>query len=83
VMIGLDPGAFVRREDFEAQAEAFCAELAGTAPARGFDEVLIPGEIERRTRERRVREGVPMPAATWSELCALAESLGAQMPVAT
>jgi LDH2 family malate/lactate/ureidoglycolate dehydrogenase len=71
VLIALDVAAFVPREDFEAQAAEFCAELARTAPATGFEEVLVPGEIELRTRERRVREGVPVPAATWSELQAL------------
>ncbi len=71
VLLALDVGAFMPREDFEGQAEAFCAELAGTAPAAGFDEVLVPGEIERRRRARRAREGVPIPAATWSELEAL------------
>jgi LDH2 family malate/lactate/ureidoglycolate dehydrogenase len=71
VLIALDVGAFGPRESFEDQAEAFCAALAGTAPARGFDEVLVPGEIERRTRAQRARDGVPIPATTWSELEAL------------
>jgi uncharacterized oxidoreductase len=71
VLVALDVEAFVPRDEFEAQADAFCAELAGTAPARGFDEVLVPGEIERRTRARRAHEGIPIPAATWSELEAL------------
>jgi LDH2 family malate/lactate/ureidoglycolate dehydrogenase len=71
VLIALDVAAFVPREEYEAQAEAFCAALAGTAPADGFEEVLVPGEAEVRTRARRAREGVPLPAATWSELQAL------------
>ncbi len=71
VLLALDPSAFMDYEDFEDQAEAFCAALAGTTPAAGFDAVLVPGEIERRTRAHRAREGVPIPAATWSELEAL------------
>lgn len=70
VLIALDPRAFAE-DDFEEQAVAFAAALAGTKPARGFDAVLVPGEIERRTRARRAQEGVPIPAATWSELQAL------------
>jgi len=69
VLIALDPGAFT--EDFEDEAEAFSAALTGTRPARGFDAVLVPGEIERRTRAQRALDGVPLPAATWSELQAL------------
>jgi uncharacterized oxidoreductase len=71
VLLALDVGAFIAREEFDEEAEAFCAVLAGTRPARGFDAVLVPGEIERRTRARRAREGIPIPAATWSELEAL------------
>jgi LDH2 family malate/lactate/ureidoglycolate dehydrogenase len=71
ILVALDVSAFGPREDFEDQAEGFCAALTGTAPARGFDEVLVPGEIERRTRARRAREGVPVPPATWAELEAL------------
>lgn len=68
VLIALDIDAFTTRQAFEDQAEAFCAALAGTKPAAGFDAVLVPGEIERRTRAQRMREGVPLPAETWSEL---------------
>ena len=71
MLIALDPAAFMTGEDFEDEAEAFCAALAGTEPARGFDAVLVPGEIERRTRAQRAHDGVPLPAATWSELEAL------------
>ena len=56
---------------FGDEAQQFTAALAATRPARGFDAVLVPGEIERRTRARRAQEGVPLPAATWSELAAL------------
>jgi uncharacterized oxidoreductase len=69
VLIALDPAAFT--DDFDDEAQEFTAALAATRPARGFDAVLVPGEIERRTRARRAQEGVPLPAATWSELEAL------------
>jgi LDH2 family malate/lactate/ureidoglycolate dehydrogenase len=69
VLIALDPAAFT--DDFHDEAQQFAAALAATRPARGFDAVLVPGEIERRTRARRAQEGVPLPAATWSELEAL------------
>jgi uncharacterized oxidoreductase len=69
VLIALDPTAFTN--DFDDEATAFHSALTGTKPARGFDAVLVPGEIERRTRARRAREGIPIPAATWSELEAL------------
>jgi hydroxycarboxylate dehydrogenase B len=68
VLMALDPGAFVPRAHFADEAEAFCQALTATRPAQGFDAVLVPGEPERRTRARRVHEGIPVPATTWSEL---------------
>ena len=43
--------------------------------AEGVEEILIPGEIEDREAERRLRDGIPLEAATWQELTALAKEL--------
>jgi uncharacterized oxidoreductase len=59
VLIALDPTAFT--DGFEGESEALCDALAG-------DGVLVPGEIEQRTRAQRARDGIPLPADTWSEL---------------
>ncbi len=59
VLIALDPTAFT--DDFERESEALCQALAS-------DGVLVPGEIEQRTRAQRARDGIPLPADTWSEL---------------
>ena len=45
-------------------------------PAAGFQEVLVPGEPERRERERREAEGVPVPEATWEAIQKTAADLG-------
>lgn len=75
VFIAVDIGCFMEVADFRAQAEAFCAELAGTEPAEGHREVLVPGELEARTRRERARDGIPFPDSTWHELTALRETL--------
>jgi uncharacterized oxidoreductase len=66
VLIALDPAAFTT--GFDSLAREFGAALARTQPARGFDAVLAPGEVERRTRERRRSQGIEIPDETWSEL---------------
>ena len=50
--------------------------------APGFDEVLIPGEPERRTMAQREKEGVYLPDDTANILSALAERYGVAMPAA-
>jgi LDH2 family malate/lactate/ureidoglycolate dehydrogenase len=43
----------------------------------GFAEVLVPGDLKRRTRATREREGIPIPDDLWQELIALAGPAGA------
>ena len=49
-----------------------------TAP--GFEEILIPGEPERRSKERLLREGIYIEDKTWGDITALAEDLGVPIP---
>jgi LDH2 family malate/lactate/ureidoglycolate dehydrogenase len=48
--------------------------------AEGFTEVLIPGEIEDREAEKRLRDGIPIEDATWQELIKLAKELDIKPP---
>ncbi len=43
--------------------------------ADGFTEILLPGEIEEREAEERMRDGIPVEDATWQELISLAKEL--------
>jgi len=48
--------------------------------AEGFAEVLIPGEIEDREAEKRLRDGIPIEDATWQDLIKLAKELDIKPP---
>ena len=50
------------------------------APAAGRSEVLVPGELEARTREARSRTGVALPVATWNDLALVADRFSIKMP---
>ncbi len=56
-------------------------QIKGVPPAPGFQEVLVPGEPEARTRERREREGIPIPEDTWQAVIAAARTVGHQVQV--
>jgi uncharacterized oxidoreductase len=48
-----------------------------SAPAApGFDEVMLPGEPDHRTREERLKHGIPIDDTTWSQIEAAAASVG-------
>ena len=54
--------------DFTAQARELTAQTRATAPAPGFDRVLVPGDPEAAARSVRRREGIPIDEDIWQEI---------------
>jgi LDH2 family malate/lactate/ureidoglycolate dehydrogenase len=52
------------------------AYIKSSAPAPGFAEVLVPGELEFRTLRRREREGIPVDPQTLEALKKHGQRLG-------
>jgi uncharacterized oxidoreductase len=77
--IYLDPAHF-GAQHFVAEARAFADYVKSSRPAAGVSEVLVPGEPEARTRETRLRDGVPLQADTWLSLTSLAQRLNVPIP---
>ncbi|CAA9283591.1 MAG: hypothetical protein AVDCRST_MAG77-4059 [uncultured Chloroflexi bacterium] len=50
--------------------------MRSVPPAEGFQEVLIPGEPERRSAARRLVEGIPVADDTWQAVTTTAAELG-------
>ncbi|HWE64199.1 MAG TPA: Ldh family oxidoreductase [Chloroflexota bacterium] len=76
LLIALDIATFQPLERFVDQSSQFAATIKDTQPAPAFDEVLLPGEPEARSRQQRAANGIPLPEQTWSELHDLAAQLG-------
>ncbi len=75
-MLAIDAGLFRDRAAVEADADRVLGKIKDVPPAPGFDEVLVPGEPEVRTAERRLKEGIPVAEDTWAEIVAAAQSVG-------
>ena len=73
VILMLDIARFGNPEVFQQQIDALIAYLKAD-PLDG--EVLVPGEVEARTRRERLANGIPLPQATWDELQACANRFG-------
>jgi LDH2 family malate/lactate/ureidoglycolate dehydrogenase len=78
VVINLE--AFRPLADFEKAVTARLGEIKAAKPAPGFDEVLLPGEPERRTRAKRAEEGIALPDDTVNQLSQIATKYGLSMP---
>jgi uncharacterized oxidoreductase len=76
----LDASFFQKDPDFAAEIERFIAWVKSSAKATPDGEILLPGEIEDRTKARRSRDGIDIDATTWSQLLSTAQSLGLPAP---
>ena len=76
----LDPEAFAGREAFADGIGRLADAITGVAPAPGFDEILLPGDLEHRAAIEAEQAGVPLAATTVQLLSGLAGSLSVPMP---
>jgi uncharacterized oxidoreductase len=56
--------------------ESTKAHIRSSRVAPGFDEILLPGEPERRAAEQRSRAGIDVDATTWHDIREAAAKLG-------
>jgi hydroxycarboxylate dehydrogenase B len=52
--------------------------IKSSPPSEGVEEVLIPGELDFKTREKRLREGIPVDETTWGQITAAARAVGVE-----
>jgi uncharacterized oxidoreductase len=74
LVIAIDPEAFCDREQFLDDVALLERRVTSSAGA-GDERPQLPGEPELRTKEARLRGGVPIPASTWREIVALGDAL--------
>jgi uncharacterized oxidoreductase len=70
---------FTSGEEFKSEVDRFIRFIKSCPLAPGFDEILMPGEIESRTHERRLREGIPVDDVTWNQILEAARRVGADI----
>ena len=74
--IFIDPERIDPQHFFDGEIGRYVAYVKDTKPAAGTPEVLVPGEVEARTRAERLRDGVPLPDDVWATIVAAARSVG-------
>jgi uncharacterized oxidoreductase len=80
VFMLFDPEQFAGVEHFLREARDLAAAVHDCPRADGVNEVLVPGDPERRERPRRQQAGVPLDDGTWGQLAAVAERLQVALP---
>ena len=74
--IAINPEVWRPRADYHRAVDDLFDRMKSTPTAPGFEEVLIPGEPERRAREVNARRGIELAEATATSLRRAAEQLG-------
>ena len=74
--IYIDPAVYDRDGVVLAEAHRFVEWVKASPPAKPGEPVLAPGDLERRTRAARQRQGVPIDDKTWQDLLDAARSVG-------
>lgn len=62
--------------EFKASVDSFVRDLRNVKPARGFDQVIVPGEVEARNEEERRKTGIPIRDEDWEGVVQVATDLG-------
>jgi uncharacterized oxidoreductase len=75
----LDPERFRGRDAFDQDVDQLVDYIKSSKLAEGFNEILIPGEPERKERARREREGIPVDDETWRQIRQTAERYGVKV----
>lgn len=78
----IDIAWFQPLESFVARMGRFRDMVKASRLRPGFDEVLIPGELEARRLKEKAANGVPLDAAVVADLDALAADLGLKQRLA-
>ncbi len=79
-MIVLRADLFQPLAEFTRRADELKRQVNAVPPAVGFDEVLVPGDLEARSRQKRSRDGIPVPQEVWQSLMDLAADLDVAIP---
>ena len=73
--------AFSPLEEYQAGVRKLLDKLKSSKPAPGFDEVMVPGDFEARTRRARLADGIELPNTVVSLIEERAEKFGVSMDV--
>ena len=80
VLVAVDIGAFIDLDAYKAEADYLVAAIKDLPKADGIDEIIMPGERGDAIFEDRIKNGIPVPQATWDEIGAVAARFGVPLP---
>lgn len=77
----IDISAFCAMDEFLRRMDELILDLKNQPTTEGVEEILVPGEPEWRTKEKRKKEGCPIRGEDAEILRQLGEDLGVRFPI--
>jgi LDH2 family malate/lactate/ureidoglycolate dehydrogenase len=78
--LAIDVARFLPLDQFHQRMQSLVAMVKSSAPATGYDEVLVAGDPEWRSEDLRRRDGIPLSPGVWQSLTDAANRLGVPLP---
>jgi uncharacterized oxidoreductase len=75
IMMAIDVAAFMPVEEFRIKVDRFIMKVKSSRKSSGVSEILLAGEPEFNTREKRLREGIFVEDGTWKQVEQIAKDL--------
>ena len=72
----IDPAALVEPEWMEREIDTLVDYVTSSPPGNPGEPVLVPGDPERMTLEKRMVEGIPVDPVTWDGILEAGEQVG-------
>jgi LDH2 family malate/lactate/ureidoglycolate dehydrogenase len=80
VFMAIRPDLFMELEEFKNRMDTMIDRYTSSPKAEGFDEILMPGELEEREEAKRRVTGLPVSPEVAEELRREAAELGVPFP---
>ena len=79
LMMAIRVESFAGIEQFKQKVDRLIRDCKSCAPREGFEEVLVPGEIEFREAQKRGRKGIPVEKEQWHDMVKVLKSNGIKL----
>ena len=76
----IDPSQLGGTDPFNEQVNQLVDFVRSCPTAEGVDEILLPGDPERKSIARHQDQGFSIDDENWQQLATLAEKLGVSLP---
>lgn len=80
VMFAINISDFIDLEDYEQEIEYLVEWIKSSNRLPGVEEIYAPGEFEKKSREKRIKEGIPIEEPTWERLVEAANRYKVTIP---